>query len=92
MKHKIKLNPKKVCERVRLLRQYKNVEQQKHMAALIGIDPKRYDHWENGRTVIPVAYAIELSRITGADLNYIYQGDMASLPLALVNFLISKGE
>jgi transcriptional regulator with XRE-family HTH domain len=79
--------PKRVAARVRLLRKAKGVLMQKQMATLIGAEEKQYNHWENGRQIIPVQFALKICGLTGATLDYIYQGNTSALPLYLVSAL-----
>jgi transcriptional regulator with XRE-family HTH domain len=85
-------NPAKVCARVRILRKFKGIPMQQQMAVLLGANIKQYDHWENGRTVIPVLYAVRLCGLTGANLDYIYRGDISSLPINLINYINQLAE
>lgn len=80
-------SPKMVGERLALLRKVKGISSQAEMARIIGCELKRYNHWERGRGMLPVEFAIEISKKTGANLDYIYLGDMSSLPLNLWTLL-----
>jgi DNA-binding XRE family transcriptional regulator len=60
------------------------------MANLIGAEPKQYNHWENGHQIIPVSFAVKLCGLTGATLDYIYQGNTSSLPMHLISYLSSS--
>jgi transcriptional regulator with XRE-family HTH domain len=76
-----------VGKRLRLLRSAKGIESQDLMAQLLGVGKNRYNNWETGDNNIPVPFAVEVCKITGADLDYIYCGDKAGLPFSLAQAL-----
>jgi hypothetical protein len=79
-----------VGKRLALLRSVIGVENQVEMAKRLNIDPKRYHVWEAGKGLIPVPQAIQLHRVSGATLDYIYLGDMGALPVNLAKLLSEK--
>jgi hypothetical protein len=78
-----------VGERLALLRVVLGIDNQAEMARRLRIDPKRYHVWEAGKGLIPVPQAIELRRLTGATLDYIYLGEMGALSAKLSEQLTS---
>lgn len=80
-------SPKSVGERLALLRKARGIASQSEMARIIGCELKRYNHWERGRGMLPVEFAIEIAKKTGANLDYIYLGEMSALPLNLWTLL-----
>jgi DNA-binding XRE family transcriptional regulator len=79
-----------VGKRLALLRAVLGIENQAEMAKRLKIDPKRYHVWEAGKGLIPVHQAIELRRLTGATLDYIYLGEMGALSTKLSQQLTSE--
>jgi hypothetical protein len=78
-----------VGKRLALLRTVLDVENQVDMAKMLKIDHKRYHVWEVGKGLIPVPQAIEMRRLTGASLDYIYLGEMGGLSAELAKQLAS---
>jgi len=78
-----------VGKRLEALRKVKNLGSQKNLADLIGVKTNRLNNWETGYGLIPVPDAIKICGITGANLDYIYRGDLSSLPGNLVIMLSS---
>lgn len=76
-----------VGKRLALLRTVLYVENQVEMAKMLKIDHKRYHVWEVGKGLIPVPQAIEMRRLTGATLDYIYLGEMGGLSAELAKQL-----
>lgn len=81
------VSPQSVGDRLALLRKVREIPSQAEMARLIGCELKRYNHWERGRGQLPVEFAIEIAKLTGANLDYIYLGDMSALPKNLWTLL-----
>ena len=84
------LSPTAVGARLSMLRAAKAIPSQAEMARLIGVELKRYNHWERGRGMLPVEQAVEICRVTGANLDYIYLGEMSALPMNLVTLLAEQ--
>lgn len=81
------LSWKSVGERLSLLRVAKGFKYQKAFADLLDANPGQYNHWERGRQVIPVEYAVKVCILTGATLDYIYLGKTSGLPIGLASKL-----
>lgn len=73
--------------RLRLLRLAHGYKNQRHFAKLLGAGPTQYNNWEKGAARIPVAFALEMRKLTGGDLQYIYDGALSGLPAVLVSRL-----
>ena len=80
-------SPSAIGKRLRLLRQAKGVKHGITMAKMIGVSQSRYSNWENGIGVPPVELALEICKLTGATLDYIYIGNRSSLPMHLASTL-----
>lgn len=81
------LSPKSVGVRLSLLREAYGFKKQNAFAPLVGASPGAYNHWETGKQIIPVEYAVKVCILTGATLDYIYLGKTSGLPLGLANEL-----
>lgn len=57
---------------------------QTRFAEGIGVESNTYSGWESGQKRIGIDSAMELKRVYGATLDYIYTGDHGTLPLDLV--------
>lgn len=78
-----------VGHRLMLLRKAKGFEHQNVWATLLDAKPAQYNHWERGRQVIPVEFAVKVCSLTGATLDYIYLGNASALPMYLVSAINS---
>lgn len=78
-------SPSAIGARLRFLRETKGMKHQTQMAALVGASQSRYSNWENGIGVIPVEFAIKICGLTGATLDFIYTGNLSSLPMHLLS-------
>lgn len=78
---------KSVGERLSLLRKAKGHKHQNTFADLIDAKPGQYNHWERGRQIIPVEYAVKVCIHTGATLDYIYLGKTSGLSMGLATEL-----
>lgn len=78
-------SPKAIGNRLRFLREAKGVKHQTVMAKLVGASQSRYSNWENGIGVIPVEFAVKICSLTGATLDFIYVGNLSSLPMNLAS-------
>jgi transcriptional regulator with XRE-family HTH domain len=59
----------------------------KEICEAIGVQPNRYSQWENGKNLLDPIAAIEISRLYGITLDYLYRGDLSGLKHSLVNKL-----
>ena len=78
---------KAVGDRIKAVREAKNVPSQAAMARLVGATTTQFNNWEIGRGQLPVDFAIKICLITGATLDYIYRGDLSSLPANLMTLV-----
>lgn len=78
---------REIGRRLEALRLAKGIAAQNMFAQLIGAQISQYNNWETGRRRITVDFAIKICVLTGATLDYIYRGDVSSLPLSLVGRL-----
>lgn len=78
-------SPKAIGNRLRFLREAKGVKHQTVMAKIVGASQSRYSNWENGIGVIPVEFAVKICSLTGATLDFIYIGNVSSLPMHLAS-------
>lgn len=76
-----------VGTRMKKIRMAKGIKNQTVMAALMGVQPNRYNNWEKGVALITAPDAIVFCAKTGATLDYIYRGETAALPLNLATAL-----
>ena len=81
--------PKAVGHRLNMLRAYLGYASQSDLAEAWGIDRRNLNVWVNGIAMLPVKWAIKLKEQTGADLDYIYCGDVSSIPLKLAQAMDS---
>ena len=84
-------SPRDVGERMRLVREAKGFPHQGAFAKLLGVSQSRYANWEQGLHPIPYDFAIKLHALTGANLDFIYRGDMSGLPAQLVESFTAAG-
>jgi transcriptional regulator with XRE-family HTH domain len=82
-------SPKSIGKRLAQLREAKGITSQIEMARIIGCELNRYNHWERGRIMLPIEFAIEIAKQTGADLDFIYLGETSGLPINLWKLLSS---
>lgn len=75
--------------RLKALREAKKIGSQATFAKLIGASTNAYNNWETGFRLLPVSYAIKICAQTGATLDYIFRGDIGSLPTNLAMLLSS---
>jgi|SRR5208283_2829391 len=81
-------SPTGVGRRLKALRKVGGFNNQKAFAEIIGVTAARYNHWEKGgQHRLPVEYAIKIMALTGAELNYIYLGEVRGIPASLVVLL-----
>lgn len=78
---------KSVGRRLKALREAKEIPTQGDMARLIGATFPQYNNWERGAGQLPVPFAMEICRVTGCTLDYIYRGEMSALPTNLITLL-----
>lgn len=78
-----------IGRRLRALRDYREIKTQGEMARLIGATTNQYNNWETGASRITIDYAMEVCRLTGATMDYIYRGELSALPGPLAAFLLS---
>jgi transcriptional regulator with XRE-family HTH domain len=84
--------PSPVGKRLALLRTALGYTTATAMAGKYGVEQRRYANWENGTTLLPAEYAVQLCQWTGATLDYIYFGDESGLPLRLVAALVEAAQ
>ena len=75
---------KEIGSRLKALREAKGISSQTSFARLLGAEVNQYGNWERGVGPITVEYAIRVCVFTGATLDYIYRGDLSSLPANLM--------
>ncbi len=78
-------SPRAIGNRLRFLREAKGCKHQIQMGRLVGVSQSRYSNWENGIGVIPVEFAVKICSLTGATLDFIYIGNVSSLPMHLAS-------
>ncbi len=81
---------KAIGQRLRSLREAKGIQTQAIMAQMIGVETNRYNNWERGAALIGPLEAIKVCAITGGNMDYIFRGEMAALPVNLVTLLTSE--
>ena len=80
-------SPKDVGERMRMVREARGFPHQGAFAKLLGVSQSRYANWEQGAHPVPYDFAIKIHALTGADLDFLYRGDMSGLPPQLIESL-----
>lgn len=85
-------DPKKIGERLELLRIALGVATQAEFGALLGATRGRTNNWFVGLAPIPIEFAVKLKTNYGVTLDYIYCGDKSSLPLRLATSLAEAEE
>lgn len=80
-------SPKDVGDRMRMVREARGFPHQGAFAKLLGVSQSRYANWEQGLHPIPYDFAIKIHGLTGANLDFLYRGDMSGLPAQLVEAL-----
>lgn len=83
------VNLKSIGYRLRLLREARGIRTQALMAELVGVETNRYNNWERGAALIGPLEAIKVCSITGGSMDYIFRGEMSSLPANIVAYLSS---
>lgn len=78
---------KEVGARLKALRLARDIPTQAALAQMIGAEFPQYNNWERGAGQLPVTFAMEVCRVTGCTLDYIYRGEMSALPTNLVTLL-----
>lgn len=76
-------SPEIVGGRLERIRIACDIGTQADMARLLGVSPTRLNNWVKGDNLLPVPYAYKLKQLTGVTLDYIYCGDVSSLPIKL---------
>lgn len=77
-------HPIEVGKRIERLRAaWGGGESQNALAKKLGVSPTRLNNWVVGDNLLPVPYAYKLKLLTGATLDWLYCGDVSSLPKRL---------
>lgn len=80
-----------VGRRIEIVRQAKNFETQTEFADRLGVSKSRLNNWMAGGILLPVDFAIQIKKLTGIPLDYIYCGELSGVPADL-SLTISKLE
>jgi transcriptional regulator with XRE-family HTH domain len=72
--------PESSAKRLEIVRKALRLGKRYELAAKLGIKKAGYSNWVSRDSTIPIERAIELKRLTGVTLDYLYVGDMACLP------------
>lgn len=78
---------KSIGYRLRLLREARGIRTQAIMAQMIGVETNRYNNWERGAALIGPMEAVKVCAITGGSMDYIFRGEMSSMPASLVAYI-----
>lgn len=80
------LDNRAIGRRLKAARRARGLKQNA-VATMMGIDPPRLQNWEAGRATMPPEFVLKFWQITGATFDYVYRGDLGSLPAALLDAL-----
>jgi len=78
---------KDIGERIRVLREALGYKNASLFAAFVGWSPQQLSNYENGQKRPEVTMAIRLCNRTGVDLDWIYRGRTAGLPMRVANLI-----
>jgi transcriptional regulator with XRE-family HTH domain len=82
---------KSIGNRLRILREARGIKTQALMAQMLSVETNRYNNWERGAALIGPMEAIKVCTITGGSMDFIFRGEMNSLPASLLDYIASDG-
>ena len=78
-----------IAERLRVVREAQDLDQ-RQFAARAGLKYSQYKNWESGAFRLSLDGALALRRVYGVTLEFLYVGDIDSLPISWRKELSSK--
>ena len=76
-------SPVEVGKRLKAIRKALNMRQSK-LCQLANISPQAWNNAETGDNLLTIPSAVELCRVTGATMDFIYRGQVSGLPALML--------